>query len=137
MTNKPRVVFDTNVLLSALVFGGRPRQVVELLARDLIDVVISGEILTEMRRHVANKFPTFTDDLVKFEMLLEQDSELVKLGGITITVCRDADDNRILETAVLGSCEYIVSGDKDLLVLERYKNIQILKPAKFLEQFSV
>lgn len=137
MTNKPRVVLDTNVLLSALVFGGRPRQVVELLARDLIDVVISEEILTEMRRHVANKFPAFTDDLVKFEMLLEQDSELVKLGGITITVCRDADDNRILETAVLGSCEYIVSGDKDLLVLERYKSIQILKPAEFLEQFSV
>lgn len=137
MTNKPRVVLDTNVLLSALVFGGRPRQVVELLARDLIDLVISEEILTEMRRHVANKFSAFTDDLVKFEMLLEQDSELVKLGGITITVCRDADDNRILETAVLGSCEYIVSGDKDLLVLERYKNIQILKPAEFLEQFSV
>ena len=137
MTDKPRVVLDTNVLLSALVFGGRPRQVIELLARDLIDVVISEEILTEVRRHVANKFPTFTDDLVKFEILLEQDSELVKLGSITIAVCRDPDDNRILETATLGSCNYIASGDKDLLVLGIYKNIQILKPAEFLERFSV
>jgi putative PIN family toxin of toxin-antitoxin system len=135
MASRPRVVLDTNVLLSALVFGGKPRQVIELLARDLIDVVISEEILTEMRRHVTNKFPTFADDLVKFEILLEQDAELAKLGSITITVCRDPDDNRIIETAVLWSCSYIVSGDKDLLVLESYKNIQILKPAEFLNQF--
>lgn len=136
MVSRPRVVIDTNVLLSALVFGGKPREVIELLARDAIDVVVSEEILTEMRRHVANKFPVFTSDLAKFEILLEQDSESVKLGSITINVCRDPDDNRIIETAVLGSCDYIVSGDKDLLVLESYKNIQILKPAEFLVQFS-
>ena len=137
MISRPRVVLDTNVLPSALVFGGRPRQVIELLARGLIDVVISEEILTEMRRHVTNKFPAFTDDLVKFEILLEQDSETVRLGSITITLCRDPDDNRIIETAVLGSCNYIVSGDKDLLILKTYEDIQILKPAEFLEQLSV
>jgi putative PIN family toxin of toxin-antitoxin system len=136
MRSRPRVTLDTNVLLSALVFGGKPRQIIELFARDLIDVVISEEILTEMRRHVANKFAAFSDDLRKFEILLEQDAELVKLGDITIAVCRDPDDDRILETATIGACDYIVSGDKDLLVLEKYKHIQILKPAEFLDTFG-
>lgn len=72
-----------------------------------------------------------------FEILLEQDSETVRLGSITIAVCRDPDDNCIIETAVLGACNYIISGDKDLLVLKTYKDIQILRPAEFLEQLSV
>ena len=132
MRSSPRVVLDTNVLLSALVFGGKPRLVVELLARGAIEVVISEEILTEMRRKVASKFADFADDLARMETLLEQDADLVKLGTITISVCRDPDDNRILETALIGGCDYIVSGDKDLLTLGSYKGIKILKPVDFL-----
>lgn len=135
MPSKPRVVLDTNVLLSALIFGGKPRQVVELLARDLIQAVTSEAILTEMRRTVARKFPDFTDDLARMELLLEEDAETVKLGGVTVAVCRDPDDNRVLETAVIGDCGYIISGDKDLLPLKKYQTIRILKPADFLETF--
>ena len=136
MIGKPRVVLDTNVLLSALVFGGKPRQIIELLARGLIEVVISEEILTEMRRKISSKFPNFTDDLAGMEVLMEQDAELVKLGNITINVCRDPDDNRIIETGVIGACNYIVSGDNDLLVFGSYKDIRILKPEEFLKIFS-
>lgn len=132
MGARPRVVLDTNVLLSALIFGGKPRRVVELLARGMIEVVIAPEILTEMRRKIADKFPDFTDELVLMELLLEQDAELVMLGSLTISASRDEDDNRILETALIGSCNYIVSGDKDLLVLQNYEGIAIVAPAEFL-----
>lgn len=133
MSGRPRVVLDTNVLLSALVFGGKPRQVVELLARGMIEVVISPEISTEMRRKIAGKFPDFSNELALMELLLEQEAELVMLGGITVSASRDDDDNRILETALVGSCNYIVSGDKDLLVLQNYEGIEIIVPAEFLK----
>ena len=130
------MVLDTNVLLSALVFGGKPRQVIELVARGRIETVISQEILTEMRRKVTGKFPDFADELEQMELLLEQEAELVRLGSITFEVCRDADDNRILETAVIGACRYIVSGDKDLLVLGSYQGIEIVTPSEFVKQFA-
>jgi uncharacterized protein len=132
MDNRFRVVLDTNVLLSALIFGGRPRQVVELLPRGIVDVVISPEILTEMRRKIANKFPDFSSELALMELLLEEEAELVMLGSVTANASRDDDDNRILETALIGNCDHIISGDKDLLVLKEYEGIRIVAPAEFI-----
>ncbi len=132
MSVRPRIVVDTNVWLSALVFGGIPRCVVELFVHGTVEVVLSEEIFTEMRRKVASKFPDFASDLARMELLLCNDAETVKLGEITITICRDPGDNRILETAVVGGCDYIVTGDKDLLTLGIYKGIRIMKPADFL-----
>jgi predicted nucleic acid-binding protein len=67
------------------------------------------------------------------EGLIDQEAELVKLGGVTATASRDEDDNRVLETAVIGGCGFIVSGDKDLLVLGGYEGITIVAPAEFLK----
>jgi len=133
---KPRVVVDTSVLISALVFGGKPRLVIDLLSEDAIDAVVSVEILTELKRKVLSKFPAFAKELKQLEKLLERDARTVKLGSIQVTICRDPDDNKFLETAVLGHCQYIVSGDKDLLTLETYEGVKILKPAEFLELIS-
>jgi len=120
------------VLLSALIFGGKPRLILEQFFHGHIDLIMSEEILTEMRRKITQKFPSFSKDLDRLSLLLKQDAEWVKLGTITITICRDFDDNRILETAVIGNCTYIVSGDQVLLILENHKNIQIVKPSEFL-----
>lgn len=134
MRNNARVVLDTNVWLSALIFGGKPREIVELFARGSIEVVVSEEILTEMRRSVSRAFPDFLDDLERMEALIKQDADMVELGSITIDVCRDPDDNRILETAVIGGCLCIVSGDNDLLSLKHCGGIHILKPSEFLQE---
>ena len=132
MRDAPRIVLDTNVWLSALVFGGKPRQIVELFAAGFISVVVSEELLTEMRRSVRRAFLDFRDNLARMEALIEHDAEMVPLGSMTIAVCRDLDDNHILETAVIGECTYIVSGDNDLLSLKQYESICILKPDEFL-----
>jgi putative PIN family toxin of toxin-antitoxin system len=127
-----RVVLDTNVLVSALVFGGNPRTVVEILT-DSIIVVISQEIITELRRIIHSKFPAFDEDLLRLEKLLERDAEVATLGNLQVNVSRDPDDNEILETALAGHCKFLVSDDKDLLDLISYKDIQIMSPATFLQ----
>jgi putative PIN family toxin of toxin-antitoxin system len=134
--NKPRVIIDTNVLISGIVFGGKPRQILDLLSEQLIVVIVAEELFTELRRKISTKFPEFMDDLERVEKLLKRDAVIIKLGKMQITVCRVPDDNKFIESAVQGNCNYIISGDKDLLVLEHYYGIQIVKPAEFLSRFN-
>ena len=129
-----RIVIDTNVYLSALIFGGNPRKVVESAFLGGHVVIISEEIYTEMRKVVTKKFPKFTDEYKAFEALLRINAFSVQLGTVSVTVCRDIKDNMILETAVLGGCECIITGDADLLVLQSYKKIDILTPAQAIEK---
>ncbi len=131
-----RIVIDTNVYLSALLFGGNPRTVVETTILDGEIVVISEEIYTEMRKVISLKFPAFLTDYNAFEVVLRENTTLVPLGTKSVSVCRDAKDNMILETAMMGKCECIVTGDKDLLTLQSYKDIAICSPIQFLTVYS-
>ena len=133
---KPRVIIDTNVIISGIVFGGKPRQILDLLSEQLIVVIVAEEFFTELRRKISTIFPEFMDDLERVEKLLKRDAVMIKLGKMQLTVCRDPDDNKFIESAIQGGCNYIISGDKDLLVLEYHDDIQIIKPADFLTRFS-
>ena len=126
-----KVVLDTNVLVSALVFGGKPQVVIKWLVENG-SIYISQDILTETRRIIHAKFPNFLIDFTRLEKLLERDALWVVLGSIKVNICQDPDDNMIIETALLGQGSYIVSGDNDLLVLKNYQNIQIATPSHFL-----
>jgi len=134
---KLKVVFDTNVWLSGLIFGGKPGQLIKSFGDDAFLIFISEELLSELRRKITQKFPLYIPTLNLLEMSLRKDTELVKLGSQTVTICRDPDDNKVIETALIGDCQYVVSGDKDLLELESYKNIKIMNPAQFLEILSI
>ncbi|HVC36334.1 MAG TPA: putative toxin-antitoxin system toxin component, PIN family [Candidatus Dormibacteraeota bacterium] len=134
--NKPRIVIDTNVLISGIVFGGKPRQILDLLAKQSVIVIVAEEILTELRRKISTKFPDFIEDLNKVELLLKRDAVLIKLGEISINISRDPDDNKFIESAILGRCSFIITGDKDLLILKSYKNLNIIKPDEFLKLVS-
>ncbi|MGB3909830.1 MAG: putative toxin-antitoxin system toxin component, PIN family [Pseudolysinimonas sp.] len=127
-----RLVVDSNVWISGLVFGGAPRHVFEGIVHDGARLVVSAEILTEVRRVVAVKFPGFVDDVEALIGVMQDHLDSVSLGSITIDVCRDPDDNRVLETAVLGEAAAIVSVDKDLLVLGEYQGIAITTPREWL-----
>lgn len=131
----PRVVIDANVYLSALIFGGNPRAVVERTGLDF-QTIISEELYVEMRRAVARKFPQFRKEYQLLELLLREVTVLVPLGSHTITVCRDPRDNYLLEAAVLGRTSYIVTGDGDLLTLKSYQKISIVTPEAFLKKLG-
>jgi len=127
-----RIVIDSNVWISALVFGGNPRRIFEHVIANGWTIVASEEIFTEVRRVLSVKFSDFSEDFISFQTILQPHTDLVRLGKIKITECRDEDDNRVIETAVIGSATHIISGDKDLLVLESYDKIIIMTPTDFL-----
>ena len=135
-SDKPRVVLDSNVWISALIFGGNPGKILELFIEGEILVYFCEELITEIHRKVVQKFPQFMPRLGLLELSIRRDANLVRLGSITVLASRDQDDNKVLETAVLSSCGYVISGDKDLLVLGRYKEIQIVSPTEFLSMYN-
>ena len=131
------IVIDSNVWISALIFGGNPGKILKLFVDNKVEVVMSEEIITELRRIIINKFPLFVNSLNLLEASLRKDTVFVQLGSITIDASRDVDDNRILETAYIGKAKYIISGDKDLLVLKKYEDIKILSPVDFLKHSNL
>lgn len=128
-----RIVIDSNVWISALVFGGKPRQIFERAIADGWTIIVSEEIFTEVRRVLNAKFADFVDDFESFQAILQPYMIKVRLGRVRVTASRDEDDNRVIETALIGSAAYIISGDKDLSVLLKYKQIVIFTPTDFID----
>ena len=127
-----RIVIDSNVWISALVFGGKPRHIFERAVADGWTIITSEEIFTEVRRVLTVKFVDFVEDFESFQMLLQPYITKVQLGSIRVVASRDEDDNRVIETVLIGDASYIITGDKDLLVLSKYDQITILAPTDFL-----
>ncbi|MFM9943079.1 MAG: putative toxin-antitoxin system toxin component, PIN family [Hyphomicrobiaceae bacterium] len=143
-----RVVCDTNVLISAaLVPDGKPAAVVRLAAMQG-SLLLSAEILHEVASRIKrSKFDRYLDDQDREEFLqfLQWASEKIEIQGATLGV-RDPHDDKILETALVGNADCLITGDGDLLALRpigehaaaqrledtRFRSIAILRPAEFL-----
>ena len=130
-----RVVFDVNVLVSALLFTNSvPRQAFNKALLQGI-ILISETLKEELTRVLArDKFSRYVYLAEREEFFdgLIRDSTLVEITE-SIHVCRDPKDDRVLELAVCGNAAYIVTGDADLLVLNPFRGIEVLRPADFLE----
>lgn len=133
--NPLKVTLDSNILISAYVFRGKPERVLSLISEEKIIGVISLSLIAEVTEVLAKKFHVIEDDILEIEEEIKGSFELV-YPIKTINVARDTDDNRVLEAAYEGKCDYIVTGDKDLLDIRKYKGIKILKPADFLLEIS-
>ena len=131
-----RVVLDTNVVISALLFSGISSKLVSLWQKGLIAFLLSREILDEYLRVLSYpKFELSEDDIKELiqEEILPY-AEVVKPRGRLNVVRRDPSDNKFLECAVAGKARVIISGDKDLLSLGRHRQIQIQSPAQFFAE---
>lgn len=130
---KPKVVIDTNIFISGLNFTGKPSEVLELFINDEIEVYISPFILKEMEKILREKFEWSEEQVERVLDQIKRKAIQVQ-PKIKISVIKEKeDDNRILECAVEGKVQYIVSGDKrHLLSLKEYQEIKILSPAQFL-----
>ena len=128
-----RVVFDTNVLVSALVFpGGRGEQALQRILEERGALFMSKPILDELLGVLARKFARDAEELSRVALLLGDVSTLVKPGR-RVKVLRDTPDNRILECAVAGEAQLIVTGDRALLALGEYEGVRIASLADYLE----
>lgn len=131
-----RVVVDTNVLVSGIVFRGNPHQILQAVIDRRIQAISSKTLLAELTEILSKKMDYSPDKIRQITDQLEDLIEIVQPEKI-IEVCRDTDDNRVLEAAAAGKSDFIVTGDKDLLVLKKYKTIRILTPAEFVDHISI
>lgn len=133
-TKKPKVVIDTNVFVSGLNFKGKPREILDLIWKEEIKVCISAFILRELEK-VLEKVFGWDKERIGSTVGRIKDKTIEVQPKVKISVIKEKnDDNRILECAVQGKAQYVVSGDKHhLLPLSEYQGINILSPAEFLE----
>jgi putative PIN family toxin of toxin-antitoxin system len=133
-----RVVLDTNVLISALLSpSGKPFACLSW-ALDNATLLASRELLSELTTRLARaKFAKYVSEEQRIAFLsdLVLASIQIELAG-TVRACRDPDDDKLLEIAVLGQADCIVTGDQDLLVLDPFGTVRILTPAAFLEEVA-
>lgn len=133
MAVNPKVVLDTNVIVSAIGFGGKPGQVFLLALEEEILAVTSEVLLAEVQEILIKKLAMSSSDVELIIAEIEDKFEVVAPKK-SLHVVRDEDDNRILEAAREGNCDYIVTGDSDLLDLGKYKKIKILTAEEFLNE---
>jgi putative PIN family toxin of toxin-antitoxin system len=127
----PKVVLDTNVIVSGLNFQkGNPAKILLLVASEEIINVISRPILNETRRILVDKFFWTREEVESAEAWLKTFSKSVNPQS-HISIIADDPDNRILECAVEGKADFIISGDHHLTKLGNYQGIKIVDPATF------
>lgn len=127
----PRIILDTNILISAHVFGGKPEQVYNLVLEKQVTSFISPVLIVELTETLSKKFSFDNFRLEQLGGIIEKHFKIIHPHK-TIHAVEDDDDNRVLEAAVEGGCSFIITGDKDLLVLGTFRGIKILTAGQFL-----
>jgi len=125
------IVIDSNVLFSAFLAKGICSEILEIVLSKH-ELVLSENILSEIENNLINKINLPKDIVKEYINLLKLRSEIVLPAPIAAEVCRDKNDLVIIGAAVKGKAEIIITGDKDLLVIKKYKDILIISPKESL-----
>ena len=126
-------VFDTNILFSAAGWRGNPYQCVERARAGEVQAVTCQELMEELAGKLELKLGFSPEQSVETLADYLGFLQIVTIPNLLQVVPRDPDDNMVLECALAGNAQYIVTGDKDLLVLKKFREIQIVRAADFLE----
>lgn len=128
-----KAVFDTNILISAFVYpGGIVREIMNLALKKQVIICVSEQILEEYSRVLKQKF-NWNDEDVSANISLLRRMAVVNKPDITIKAVRaDHTDDKVIECAVAAHADVIISGDKHLLGLRKYRLIPIMNPGDFI-----
>lgn len=128
----PKAVFDTNIFISAFIFpGGKTEQAYLLAIRRKLILCSSPAIMTELAKTLRAKFGQDEDDIARALKQIARIAEIVKPTS-RLKILDDDPDNRVLECAEAAKADLIVSNDKHLLRLEKFKDIPIVRAADLL-----
>lgn len=130
-----KIVIDSNVVASAMFFGGRPRELLELLVSHRIDAYASSEIITEYQETAEELCAKYPEKSVQLPLAIIIAAMKMIDPTTNVDICRDPDDNKFIECAIDGQCIYIVSGDKDLLSIGTYNEIEIITVSEFFARY--
>jgi putative PIN family toxin of toxin-antitoxin system len=129
-----KAVFDTNIFVSALAIpGGQAERAIDLVIDARVNLCISKEIIHEVLGVLAQKFSKDPEELSRTAVFLSELAELVAPRK-KLAILDDEPDNRVLECAVTGSADIIVTGDRAMLNLQKHHGIRILSLRKFLDE---
>jgi len=137
-----RVTVDTNLVVSAFLWGGNPRRVLDAASDGVIDIFTSRDLISELDdvlrrdrfRQRIEAAHSSVDEIVDQYIALVN---LIEVHEIDPVVLRDPDDDAVIACALSGECELIISGDKDLLDLQEYRGIRILNATEFLSELEL
>jgi uncharacterized protein len=128
------VVLDNNVFISGLFWNGTCRKVVDLAMSGSFISYTSREILQELEQVLYEDFIDIPrariEEIIKDILSF---AHVVPARRMVVKQLRDIKDAKIISCAISSGADYIVTGDKDLLVLKEYRNIKILSPREFLD----
>lgn len=130
------VVIDTNIYISAIFWGGKPREVIDLGRDNKIQIFSSLEIENEISRKLREKFNLPINEVEKIMIDFSTFTIPVITANRLKIIHEDPDDDKFIECGVQCKAGYIVSGDKHLLNLKEYAGMKILKASEFLSVIS-
>ena len=130
-----RVVADSNIWVSALIWGGKPLQLLELALQGEIDLAISPDVLNESVSVLREKIGLDAEDVQKAEGFMRRCARELTPTERLNDVQSDPDDDKVLECAVAAAAHTVVSGDTDLLRMGSFRSIKIQRVSEFLAGF--
>jgi putative PIN family toxin of toxin-antitoxin system len=131
-----KAVFDTNIFVSALAIpGGQAERAIDLVIDARVNLLISKDIIHEVLGVLARKFSKSAEELSRTAVFLSELGELI-VPRARLAVLGDEPDNRILECAVTGHADVVVTGDRAMLSLKKYGGARILSLRHFLDEIS-
>ncbi|MDF1527077.1 MAG: putative toxin-antitoxin system toxin component, PIN family [bacterium] len=131
-----RIVLDTNVFVSGVFFGGQPGRILTAWRDKMVRLVLSHEILEEyieVLYRLEKLYPPIEAEPV-IELILAG-SEIIPAVPLEKPVSCDPDDGKFIACALASKAKVIVSGDKHLLSLKRFQDIDILSPSEFVQKY--
>ena len=130
-----RIVVDTNVIISGVFFGGAPRQILKAIVTSKVTACATAEIVDEYLE-IVDEMISRKQGTIDRSILSPLIHSLEMIEPRThVELSRDPDDDKFLGCAKDAKALYIVSGDKDLLVLERFENIEIITAREFCDKY--
>lgn len=126
-----KVVFDANIYISGIFWNGAPRELLRRAIAGGVELLVSKYILEEIKTVLWRDFGMSLGDIKKVLENIVQVSEIVETTS-NLDVVVDRADNEILACAIDGGAEYLVSGDRHLLDLGKYKKVKIVKAAEMM-----
>ena len=133
-----RAVLDTNVVMSAIFFGGTPMKIVRAAFSRKVQLVASRTVMSEYREVAERLHEQFPSVNYRRPLsILESKLTMVRPAALGQTVCRDPDDDAIISCALGGKAKVICSGDGDLLALNGFRGLEIMDPSDFCQQMGL
>jgi len=130
----PRVVIDTNVLISGFYWSGIPKRIINLWLKGKFRLYVSPGTAAELISLLI-RFEVPRTKIKNIKKILITHSVRI-IPQQKVTVCRDPKDNQFLELCLAASADYLITGDKDLLILKKFHQTQIFSPKQFLGKIN-